>query len=127
MIDLRDDAIHTILEARRGGKIAATWTSRIIAGNRKIRCWPGIALEQRGNYRIWISIRCIIGCNLLWIRNAAQSGLCASFTLSFVIDIEERAILDDRSAERSTKLIVVERILPAHVIKDIARAHLTSA
>src|SRR5258708_10127514 len=59
--------------------------------------------------------------NLCWIRHACQRHYSYALALPFVIKIEECLVLDDRTAQRSAELIVVEWRPPTHIVEVIPR------
>src|ERR1700721_1490619 len=137
LINLGDQTVHTVAESRSGGKIGAVWTSGVLArsslqrwvaeGSRNIRQRPRIAGQQRSRNRIRSSVRSYINRYLRGIGYAAKASLCSSFALSLIVQIKERMVLHDRPAQRTSKLVVVERVLSANTIEEISRAQLIGA
>src|SRR5207245_527689 len=103
-----------IAETRGGGEIPATdAAARITRCTRAI--WARPVCQQLLRYRVYKYPRALKFCkalrNGIRPRHTTHGGLCAVLALAFVIGEQEGLVLDDRTAERSTKLVVMKRVL----------------
>jgi len=108
VIDLPNHAVHTV---ERGRDYGCSRCTQIRQGPRVI---VRIVAEQALNY--WVCSYELAG-----NRHRSQADHSHGFTLSLVVREKEGLILDDGSAERATKLVVVERGLGAGRVEEVAR------
>ena len=126
MVNLGDHAVHAVPKLGGDRHIGAGATTLIADARQEIWIWPWVARQKSQAYCIqgFTSI-CNVslgGRNHGRVGHTARACLRSRFALSFVVYEEERLVLGDGTAERTTKLIVVEWILPALGVEEVAGA-----
>src|SRR5580704_2124342 len=108
MIDFADHAVHAIVERRHHRSVWA-FRATVVSGQTSsecsgdIRLWP--ELQQGRGHGIRSAA---VGGNLSGVRHAVEAHRPSPFALAFVVGIEKGFVMDDRSPERSAKLVVVK-------------------
>src|ERR1700722_8457831 len=124
VVNLRNQAIHAVLEAGGDGEIVNTASALVAHPAWDIRRRPRISGQQRRHDRahgftpgrdIGLGSR-----NHGRIGHAALARLRSRLALSLVIHIEEGMVFENWAAQRTAKLIVVERVLRTLRVEEVS-------